>query len=89
MKLCPKCHSDSIERTSSIGLRVVICILILIFIPFGLLFCWIPFVFPHTYQCHNYGKDMKEEEVVEMDWREREALLEKEKRLEEKLQPLS
>jgi hypothetical protein len=32
---------------------------------------------------------MKEEEVVEMDWREREALLEKEKRLEEKLQPLS
>jgi len=86
MKVCPECFSDSIERTSSVGLRVVMCI-ILLFIPFGLFICWIPFVFPHTYRCNICGKEGKEEELIGMDWREKEILLEKQKAMEKNLEP--
>jgi len=86
VKLCPECKSDSIEKSYSIGLRVVVCI-ILLFIPFGIFFCWIPFVFPYTYRCKVCGTDVKEEELIDIDWREKEIMLEQYKIFEEKLAP--
>jgi len=87
VKLCPECKSDSIEKSYSIGLRVVGCI-ILLFIPFGIFFCWIPFVFPYTYRCKVCGTDVKEEELIDIDWREKEIMLEQYKIFEGKLAPL-
>jgi len=86
MKLCPECKSDSLEKSSSTGLRVIICI-ILLFIPFGIFFCWIPFVFPHSYRCNVCGTDIKESELIDIDWREKEIILEQYKRFEDKLNP--
>ncbi|MFZ5944682.1 MAG: hypothetical protein ACOYVD_11265 [Bacillota bacterium] len=74
MKLCPECKSDSIERSSSTGVRVVVCI-ILLFIPYGLFICWIPFVFSHTYRCNICGTDVKESDLIDLDWREKELML--------------
>lgn len=84
MKICPECYSDNVERTSSIGVRLIICILLL-FIPFGIFICWIPFVFPHRFICKVCGKDDKEELLVDVDWRESEILLENQKTLENNL----
>jgi DNA-directed RNA polymerase subunit RPC12/RpoP len=67
MKVCPECKSDMLEETSSTALRVVACI-VLLFIPFGIFFCWIPFVFPRNYACKNCGADVPTPE--ELDWRE-------------------
>ncbi len=86
MKLCPECKSDKIEKGYSIGLRVVGCI-ILLFIPFGFFFCWIPFVLPYTYSCKVCGVNVKEEELIDIDWREKEIMLEDYKLFEEKLNP--
>src|SRR5699024_2418698 len=87
MELCPNCYSDNVERTSSTGLRVVVCI-ILLFIPFGLLICWVPSAFPHTYRCKHCANEGKEEELLSVDWRERETFIEKEKMLKETIDPL-
>jgi hypothetical protein len=84
MMLCPKCKSDTVERTSSTGARVIVCI-ILLFIPFGFLFCWIPFVFPHTYKCNVCGNEGKEEELLNVDWRERDDLMKEYENLGQKL----
>ncbi|ABR48284.1 hypothetical protein Amet_2125 [Alkaliphilus metalliredigens QYMF] len=86
MKVCPECYSDNVERTSSIGARLFICIFLL-FIPFGIFICWIPFVFPHRFICKVCGKDDKEEMMVAIDWRESEILLENQKTLENNLRP--
>ncbi|MDW7675085.1 MAG: hypothetical protein SCK28_11180 [Bacillota bacterium] len=88
MRLCPECKSDSIERTSSMAARVIICLILIFFIPFGIFVAWVPFVFAHTYRCNVCGSEGKEEQLVEMDWRERELLLEEHKGLEGSLAPL-
>ncbi len=83
MKLCPECKSDNIERTSSTGLRVFACI-VLLFIPYGFIICWVPFVFSHTFTCKNCGNTGKENELIQIDWREREQISEEFKKLQEK-----
>jgi|GEM_PF-2600618 len=75
MKLCPECYSDSVERTSSTVLRILACV-VLLFIPFGLLFCFIPFLLPHSFHCRVCGKEGNEGELIEIDWREKENILE-------------
>src|SRR5690554_4192399 len=87
MKLCPECKSDSLVKTSSTGLRVIVCV-VLLFIPYGLFFCWIPFVFPHSYRCNICGAELKAPDLLDLDWREREVLMEKHKQLETKLNPM-
>jgi hypothetical protein len=87
MKLCPECKSDSLVRTSSTGLRVIVCV-VLLFIPYGLFFCWIPFVFPHSYRCNICGAGIKEHDLLSLDWRERDVLTEKHRQLEAKLSPM-
>lgn len=83
MKLCNNCKSDMLERTSSIGARIFVCIMILLFIPFGIFLFWIPFVIPHRYECKKCGTESKENDLLEVDWREKEKILEEEKKLEE------
>lgn len=88
MKLCPKCKSDSLEMTSSPGLRVLACI-VLLFIPFGIFLCWLPFVLPHSYRCRICGAKLEAGALLELDWRERDVLMEKHRLLEAKLAPLA
>ncbi|KUO51956.1 MAG: hypothetical protein APF76_06905 [Desulfitibacter sp. BRH_c19] len=87
MKICPQCTSDSHERTSSTGLRVVGCI-VLLFIPYGFFICWVPFVLPHKFLCNVCGYHGKEEELLNLDWRESEELKGQHRELHEKLQPV-
>jgi DNA-directed RNA polymerase subunit RPC12/RpoP len=68
MKVCPECKSDMLEETSSTALRVVVCLILIFFIPFGIFFCWIPFAFPRKYACKNCGADVPTPQ--ELDWRE-------------------
>lgn len=86
MKLCPECKSDNIHRTSSTGLRVFGCI-VLLFIPYGFFICWVPFIFFHTFACKNCGETGKERELIQIDWREREEIIEEFKKLQEKIKP--
>lgn len=74
MQVCKECKSDVVERTSSTAGRVVVCI-ILLFIPFGFLVCWVPFVFAHTYKCKNCGLEGKEDMLMDLDWREKDLML--------------
>lgn len=71
MKICPECKSDMLESNKSTALRVIAAV-ILLFIPFGLFFVWVPFVFPYSYTCKNCGQ--KVETPEEMDWREFDKL---------------
>jgi len=73
MMHCPACKSDSIEKNSSIGLRVIACI-ILLFIPYGIFLCWIPFIIPYTFTCKVCGYSANENELISIDWREKEKL---------------
>jgi len=76
MQVCKECKSDVVERTSSTAGRVVVCI-ILLFIPYGFLICWVPFIFSHTYICKQCGNEGKEADVLmELDWRERDVIME-------------
>lgn len=84
MKICRVCKSDNLERTSSTALRVICCI-VLLFIPFGIFFCWVPFVLEHKYDCINCGTESKASELLNVDWRERESYLEEYKKLESRL----
>lgn len=84
MQVCRVCKSDNLERTSSTGLRIFCCI-VLLFIPFGLFFCWIPFVLEHKYDCNNCGTQSKASELLSVDWRERESYLEEYRKLESRL----
>lgn len=68
MKVCPECKSDMLEETSSTVLRVIICLILIFIIPFGIFFCWIPFVFSRKYVCKNCGSDVSTPEDI--DWRE-------------------
>jgi len=86
MRLCPVCTSDELERTSSTGLRVIVCI-VLILIPLGIFICWIPFVFPHKFQCKVCGFDGAQDTFREMDWREFEAYKQKYAALLEQFRP--
>ncbi|MDQ0254008.1 hypothetical protein J2S74_001381 [Evansella vedderi] len=88
MQLCPECKSDTVQRTSSTPLRVILCLILIFIIPFGLFFAWIPFVFPHTFECKNCGKQGNESELKQVDWREREMLLVNEKAFGNRLQPI-
>ncbi|WP_188205589.1 hypothetical protein [Alkalibacillus aidingensis] len=87
MNICPKCKSDSLEKGYSMGLRVLVCLLLAIVVPFGILFCWIPFVFPYKYHCDVCGSDVDRDDVVQMDWREREELIKEHQQFEEKIAP--
>ena len=72
MQICKVCGSDSLEKTSSTGLRVFLCI-VLMFFPWGLLYCWLPFIREHTYVCTNCGTDIKASEIETIDSREMES----------------
>lgn len=87
MKLCPECKSDSLARTSSTGLRVIVCV-VLLFIPYGFFFCWIPFILPHSFRCNICGAELKAPDLLDLDWRERDVLMEQHRRLEAKLNPM-
>ncbi|RPF52078.1 hypothetical protein [Aquisalibacillus elongatus] len=87
MYLCPECKSDHVEKTYSIGLRVIVCI-ILLFIPYGILICWVPFVFPYKYICYLCGTETVNDQMLQIDWREREELAKEFFRFEEKIDPL-
>jgi transcription initiation factor IIE alpha subunit len=80
MKVCPECKSDLLEDTSSTALRVVVCI-VLLFIPFGIFICWVPFIFPRNYACKNCGADVPTPQDI--DWREFEEKKEEYKELQE------
>lgn len=86
MDICPECKSDDVEKTYSIGLRVLVCV-ILLFIPYGIFLCWIPFVFPYRHICHVCGTEIEADQLLRMDWREREELLKEHQELEEKVTP--
>ncbi len=86
MKICPQCTSDSHERTSSTGLRVVLCLILIFIVPYGFFICWVPFIFPHKFHCNVCGYHGKEEELLTLDWRESEELKEKHRELHESLQ---
>lgn len=86
MDICPECKSDDVEKTYSMGLRVAVCV-ILLFVPFGIFICWIPFVFPYTHVCHVCGTELSSDQLLRMDWREKEELLKEHQQLEEKLSP--
>ncbi|WP_138414590.1 LITAF-like zinc ribbon domain-containing protein [Aquibacillus sediminis] len=86
MDICPICKSDDVEKTYSIGLRVLVCV-ILLFVPFGIFFCWIPFVFPYRHVCHVCGTDLSSDQLLRMDWREKEELLKEHQHLEEMVSP--
>lgn len=75
MQLCPECHSDNVERSTSTGLRILVAFILVFFIPFGFLFFWLPFVFAHEFRCKHCLNQGKEEELLEIDWRERDKLL--------------
>lgn len=72
MQICKVCGSDSLEKTSSTGLRVFLCI-VLMFLPWGLLYCWLPFIREHTYVCTNCGTESKASEIETIDSREMES----------------
>lgn len=86
MEVCKVCMSDNLEKMSSTGLRVVICI-VLIFIPFGFLICWLPFVFEHKYICKNCGTESKSSQLLKLDWREKEKFLEEYRELKDLMKP--
>ncbi|MCP8615400.1 hypothetical protein [Salirhabdus salicampi] len=67
MELCHECNSDVIEKQSNIGIKIFACI-VLLFIPYGILICWVPFLFPPKYYCKQCGHIMDEPKYV--DWRE-------------------
>jgi hypothetical protein len=75
MNLCPYCLSDQIERTTSTGLRIVVCLILIFIVPFGFFFCWVPFVFSHKYRCLRCHEETKENDLLLLDWRDREQLL--------------
>lgn len=81
MKVYPECKSDMLEETSSIALRVIVCLILIFFIPLGIFFCWIPFVFPRKYACRNCGSDVPTPEDI--DWREIEEKKQEYKELQE------
>jgi hypothetical protein len=72
MQICKVCGSDSLEKTSSTGLRVFLCI-VLMFLPYGLLYCWLPLIREHTYVCTNCGTESKAREIETIDSREMES----------------
>lgn len=75
MNLCPHCLSDQIERSTSIGLRIFVCLILLFLVPFGFFFCWLPFVFSHIYRCLRCHEETKEGELLLLDWRNRNQLV--------------
>ncbi|SHJ88022.1 hypothetical protein SAMN02745751_03619 [Dethiosulfatibacter aminovorans DSM 17477] len=72
MQICKVCGSDILEKTSSTGLRVFLCI-VLMFLPYGLLYCWLPLIREHTYICTNCGTESKASEIETIDSREMES----------------
>ncbi|SCY10314.1 BRI3 family protein [Alkaliphilus peptidifermentans] len=86
MKVCPDCKSDVIEETSSTAIRVIFCIVIL-FLPFGIFFCWIPFIFPRKYRCKSCGNEGENSQLVDIDWRDKELIVKDEATLDEKIKP--
>lgn len=87
VKLCPECDSDNIERSSSTGFRIFISLILIFIIPFGFLFCWVPFVLAHRYRCKHCFSEGKEASLVEIDWRDREKFLTKNAVLERTISP--
>jgi hypothetical protein len=43
------------------------------FLPWGLLYCWLPFIREHTYVCTNCGTESKASEIETIDSREMES----------------
>ncbi len=43
------------------------------FLPWGLLYCWLPFIKEHTYVCTNCGTESKASEIETIDSREMES----------------
>ncbi|WP_096185749.1 hypothetical protein [Evansella halocellulosilytica] len=87
MDICPECKSDDVEKTYSIGLRVVVCLIFVFIIPYGIFLCWIPFVFPYKHVCHVCGSEIESDQLLRMDWREREELLKEHQKLEGEVAP--
>lgn len=75
MKICPKCHSDLLEKHSFILIKVVACVGIAYFIPMGIFVCWLPFLIPYKYECRNCHQRIAKQDIKQIDWREREQLL--------------
>lgn len=70
MKICNNCKSDVIDSTSYVGLKVILCLLIFFFIPFGFFLFWLPLLIPSSHQCEKCESN----DIIEMDWREFEAI---------------
>ncbi|WP_078552067.1 hypothetical protein [Bacillus alkalicellulosilyticus] len=64
------------------------CLILIFLIPYGVFVCWVPFILPHKFSCSNCFNNGKEAELVSIDWRDREKLIEQEKAFEEDVLPL-
>lgn len=69
--------------------RIVLCVFLIFIIPFpyNLLLAFIPFVFPYKYQCDVCGLQHEKDELVNIDWREKEEMYQTHQWLEEQLTP--
>ena len=71
MKLCMHCESDLIEKKNFFAFKIPIAI-IFVFLPYGYMICWLPFLMPGNYACKSCGRENRK--VKEIDWREFERL---------------
>lgn len=67
MKICHYCQSDMLEKRMFLFLKIPLAI-ILLFVPYGIYICWLPFLIPSNYACKKCGKEMQKPK--EIDWRE-------------------
>ncbi|WP_018924446.1 hypothetical protein [Salsuginibacillus kocurii] len=87
VSICPECMSDNIDQRSSIALRVVCALILIVFVPLGIFIAWVPFVLPIIYQCNKCGVSKRKEEMETMDWRDKETFTDEYQMLEQRLLP--
>lgn len=87
LEICPICNSDNVAKAYSITLRLVCFIILLFIIPYGIFICWIPLVLPYRHICQICGTELKPEQILKMDWREKRELVKEYDALEMKLAP--
>ncbi|WP_100333370.1 hypothetical protein [Bacillus alkalisoli] len=56
-----------LEKKNFFAFKIPIAV-VLVIIPGGIFFCWVPFLFPGTYGCKSCGREFSKPR--EMDWRE-------------------
>lgn len=72
MILCTNCESDLVVKKDFYAFKIPIVLIIFIVMPYGLYYCWLPFLFRGNYACKKCGHEASK--FKEIDWREFEKL---------------